>query len=1229
MVLNRLAESIHAAIARVSGGFRAGLRVVAAACALTAVAAPALAIPEITVTTKRTTLLDGGSFAFGSVREDRSFTQTLTIKNDGDTPLALTSVTIEPPFEIGLAPAATLAPGKRTTIRIVLPSGLAAGAVSGLLTIENDDPNENPFTLTLDATVLPVEPDIRVLAGAVDVPAGGSYAMGLTEAGTGIARKFTLQNTGNADLHLQNPVLTGSGFAVDFPKTRVLRPGKRLTFTARFFQSTAGNFDGTLVIPSDDPDEGDYDIELLATATPADARIRVFSQGQAVENGGDVDFGSTRSDRRIDRLFTIRNEGRSVLTIDGVSVTGPGYTLVSEPRATLARGKSTKFKVRLDPAMTGDAPMGLLSFETNSPDNELFEIDLTADVNVVAPMITVSGPNGTIASGDTLTLETTNVNQPLTTTFTIANSGTSDLTLGPVNLTGAGYTLSRAPESTVAPGRTTSFVVRLFSAVVIDPANAGVSFTTNVADLPTMSFNLAGAVRIVPPSPEIEVQEQVPTPSGGTTQVTFQPGSNRNYGTVAAGNAVNRVYTIRNRGTSPLALSGFLLTNTTGGAFTVLSGVPLPASLAPAATTTFSVQFLPIAAGNFAATISFANDDPDDGENPFTFMISGTATAASTGFDVRYTGFEGVILKRLPNPLPPIGSRPYPFSLGAVPGGGSTTMHNTGSDAFLLRNLGNSPLIVSSANIIDPVPPNPIVWLGELNPPPCFPVACPLAPLTGTVQINVTHNGLTAGPSRGLVTIISDAAALTPWEFEIQEWVQNWFATAGGLGGGNGVRSFATFDPDGTGAAPSQIYAGGSFTNPGGSPRIATFTGGSWTALTGGGINTAGGSVNALAVYDEPGDSNPALLFAGGESFTSVGAPAMTGINNIAKWNGTTWAPVGTAGTNGVQGGAINAMTVWDTSVPATDPPSQLYAAGTFTNASGVVVQGIARWNGVSWSKLLPSNDGVSGGAINALAVFDTDGNGSQPAELYAAGSFSNCTSLMTPVNGIARFNGTMWQPVGNPMNPGISGGSARINAMVVFDDDGIEGPNAPALIVGGSFVSASTTANVNSIARWTGTTWQQFAAGGIGAAPNEIFALAVFDEDAFHPDDNDGDTNNDPNSGPGDLKRHTQPGRLYAAGNFSFGLPSGNFVNNMAKWNPNLSQWQPVGDDISNGTNGVVRALHPFDADGLLTAGQPNNPEKLFVGGFFTNVIELVADPAPDVTLMVNNVAVWGSGAP
>ncbi len=84
----------------------------------------------------------------------------------------------------------------------------------------------------------------------------------------------------------------------------------------------------------------------------------------------------------------------------------------------------------------------------------------------------------------------------------------------------------------------------------------------------------------------------------------------------------------------------------------------------------------------------------------------------------------------------------------------------------------------------------------------------------------------------------------------------------------------------------STLYAGGSFTTAGGSAAnyIAQWNGSSWSALGSGisGGDRYGPAVYALAV-------SGSTLYAGG-NFTNAGGSAA---NSIAQWNGSSWSALG------------------------------------------------------------------------------------------------------------------------------------------------------------------------------------------------------------------------------------------------------------------------------------------------------------------------------------------------
>jgi hypothetical protein len=239
--------------------------------------------------------------------------------------------------------------------------------------------------------------------------------------------------------------------------------------------------------------------------------------------------------------------------------------------------------------------------------------------------------------------------------------------------------------------------------------------------------------------------------------------------------------------------------------------------------------------------------------------------------------------------------------------------------------------------------------------------------------------------------------------------------TALGSTTGN-VRALQVFD-DGGGAA---LYAGGSISSLGGSlaAGIAEWDGSTWSAL-GSGIS---GSVGALEVYDD--GSGPGL-FVGGW-FTTAGGKAATG---IAQWDGASWSALGSGMSGGIGFPGVEALAVFD---DGSGGGPALYAGGAFTGAGGAAASHIARWDGASWSAVGSGVDGTNDD-VQALAVFD-DGSGGGPA-LYVGGDFTTAGGIVA--NGIAKWDGSSWSSLGS----GLTFGSFGVSALKVFDDGSGGGP--------------------------------------------------------------------------------------------------------------------------------------------------------------------------------------------
>ncbi|MBL8725132.1 MAG: hypothetical protein JNK49_13860 [Planctomycetes bacterium] len=261
-----------------------------------------------------------------------------------------------------------------------------------------------------------------------------------------------------------------------------------------------------------------------------------------------------------------------------------------------------------------------------------------------------------------------------------------------------------------------------------------------------------------------------------------------------------------------------------------------------------------------------------------------------------------------------------------------------------------------------------------------------------------------------------------------------------GAGFQSGIRALAVL-PNG------DVVAGGDFVAAGGvsANRIARWNGTVWAPL-GSGMNFQVQAVAALPNGD---------VVAGGYFTSAGGVPA----NCIARWDGATWSPLGTGMSNTSQ---FRTLAVFALVV---EPNGDILAAGSFDMAGGVPANGVARWNGSSWSALGSGfTSATSYTAVHALLRLPS-------GDLVAGGYFDMADG--SPANYIARWNGANWSALGSGVDSGVLALTARPNGDV---------------IAGGHFLTAGGSP-ADRIARWDGASWSALGAGlTIGAGPNQQF---------------------------------------------------------------------------------------------------------------------------------------------
>jgi hypothetical protein len=147
----------------------------------------------------------------------------------------------------------------------------------------------------------------------------------------------------------------------------------------------------------------------------------------------------------------------------------------------------------------------------------------------------------------------------------------------------------------------------------------------------------------------------------------------------------------------------------------------------------------------------------------------------------------------------------------------------------------------------------------------------------------------------------------------------------------------------------------------------------------------------------------------------------------------------------------------------AVDGAGDLYAAGWFRRAGEVAANGIARWDGSAWSPL--------GNGTNSVEAIATGPDG----YLYAAGMFFIPPNSDTFTHYIARWDGSAWSPLGE-------GVENFVHALAVDP--------AGNLYAAGEFASAGGIP-ANRIARWDGAAWSPLGSG-IGTPGDDSYITAL-----------------------------------------------------------------------------------------------------------------------------------------
>jgi hypothetical protein len=252
----------------------------------------------------------------------------------------------------------------------------------------------------------------------------------------------------------------------------------------------------------------------------------------------------------------------------------------------------------------------------------------------------------------------------------------------------------------------------------------------------------------------------------------------------------------------------------------------------------------------------------------------------------------------------------------------------------------------------------------------------------------------------------------------------------------------------------SDIFVGGTFTTAGGVRvnRMAKWDGRAWSAL-GHGVAGCTNPYCSPTIYAIAVDAGS--VYVGGQ-FSGAGDVSARA---IARWNGTSWASLGSGIRSGSRDGIVMSLAVNEGNV---------YAGGMFTNAGQSSANNIARWVGNAWSAL---GDGIRGDRETVRSIAISGNN------LYAVGAFS--TAGGATAHNVAKWNGSTWS-------------SLEVEAEKEVWAIAVRGTN---IYLSGNSFRIPTGATVKGLVRWNSKGWSGL---GDGIPLRPITAIGVTAGDVY-----------------------------------------------------------------------------------------------------------------------------------
>lgn len=392
-----------------------------------------------------------------------SVNRTFILRNTGTRPLSIFSVAFSNPIFSAVSFPTSIPAGGSGSLVVNAQVG---GTASATVTLENNDPDEDPYTFRVRVSSgVPVQ-EIQVSGLGAVIFSDGQTALSTTDGtimrevqvGGTRATSFTISNVGTGPLTVSSVTSSNPLFTITEVPT-ALAAGTGETFKVRFTPTSSGQHHTIITITSNDADESPFTFALRGVATAAPpapapelevtggATPLVISSGDTTPRQADgTHFGAVQFGLPLTSRFLLRNTGSVPLSLASASVSSGSPFTLSTLIPSITSGGSTSVTVTFTPTVIGEAS-ATLTILSNAENAPIFSITIAAEAVAPPGELAITGIEPV---GNKMRLSFTSVpgrTYRIRRSFDLVTwQAVTDMTALPGDLTPQTYTVPQGPD---------------------------------------------------------------------------------------------------------------------------------------------------------------------------------------------------------------------------------------------------------------------------------------------------------------------------------------------------------------------------------------------------------------------------------------------------------------------------------------------------------------------------------------------------------------------------------------------------------------------------------------------------------------------------------------------------------------------------------------------------------------------------------------------------------------